>query len=69
MISEILINILGYILFIGFCLCFFAGSVYLIIDSIQKYLEDTDLFYLLETVLGCIGIMIIAILVLKALRL
>jgi hypothetical protein len=65
MISKILVDILGYVLFISFILCFLGGCIYLIIDSIRKYLEDTDLFYLLEAVLGCIGIMIIAIIILK----
>lgn len=66
MISGILSTILGYILFIGFILCFSAGCLYLIIDGIQKYLEEANGFHLFGIIVGCIGVMIIAIIVLKA---
>ena len=66
MISGILSTILGYILFIGFILCFSAGCIYLIIDGIQKYLKEADDFHLFGIIVGCIGIIIVAIIILKA---
>lgn len=66
MISGILVNILAYILFTSFILCFSGGCIYLIIDGIRNYLEDTDGLYLFEIVVGCVGAMIVAIIVLKA---
>ena len=65
MISGILVNILGYVLFISFILCSFGVCVYLIIDGIRNYLEDTGWLYLFETILGCIGIMTVVIIILK----
>lgn len=66
MISEILVNILGYILFTSFILCFLGGSVYGIICGIRGYLEEEDGFCLFMIVAGCIGVMAVAIIVLKA---
>ena len=66
MISEILISILGYILFTSFILGFFGGCVYIIICGIRGYLEDEDGFCIFIIAAGCIGIMIIVIIVLKA---
>ena len=66
MISGILSSILAYILFISFILAFCGGCVYLIIYGIREYLEEEDGFFLFVTVLGCIGVMIVVIIVLKA---
>ena len=69
MISGILVNILGYILFIGFILCFFGGCIYIIICGIRGYLAEEDEFCIFVIVAGCIGIMIDVIIILKALGL
>lgn len=69
MISGVLSSILGYILFIGFILCFLSGCIYIIICGIRGYLDEADGFCIFVIVAGCIGIMIIAIIVLKALGL
>ena len=66
MISGILANILAYILFISFSLCFSGGCIYLIIDGIRNYLEDMYGLYLFEIVTGCVGVMVIIIIVLGA---
>lgn len=66
MISEILVDILSYILFISFILCFSGGCVYVIICGIREYLEEEDGFFIFATVMGCVGAMIVIILVLKA---
>jgi len=66
MISGILANILGYILFTSFILCFLCGCVYIIICGIRGYLEDEDNFCLFVITAGCVGVMIVAIIVLKA---
>lgn len=66
MISGILSEILGNILFIGFILGFLAGCIYIIICGIQEYLEESDKFHLFMIVVGCIGVMIIAIIALRA---
>jgi hypothetical protein len=66
MISGILSEILGGILIIGFILSFLAGCIYIIICGIHGYLEDADGFCIFVIVAGCIGIMIIAIIVLRA---
>ena len=66
MISGILSEILAYILFIGFGLCFLGSCIYLVIYGVREYLKDTDGFYLFEVVIGCIGVMIVTIIVLKA---
>lgn len=64
MVSGILVNILTYILFTSLCLCFLGGSISLIILGIRG-LEEEDWSYLLIIILGCIGIMITAIFILK----
>ena len=64
MISGILSNILACILFISLCLCFLGGGIFLIILGIQG-LEEEDWSYLLVIALGCVSIMIVAIIVLK----
>lgn len=69
MISEILTNILGYILIGGFVLGLFGGSIYAIICGIREYLEEEDGFCLFVIVMGSIGAMIALILILKALGL
>ena len=66
MISRILADILAYILFISFILCFSGGCIYLIIDGIRNYLDNTEGLYLFEIVTGCVGVMIITIIVLGA---
>jgi len=66
MISGILSNILAYILFTSFILCFFGGCVYLIIYGVRQYLEEEDGFFIFATVIGCIGVMLVAIIVLRA---
>ena len=66
MISGILSSILGYILIGGFILGFFGACVYLIIWGIRQYLEEEGGFFLFATILGCIGAMIVIIIVLKA---
>jgi len=65
MISGILANILACILFISLGLCFLGGGIFLIILGI-KGLEEEDWSYLLVIALGCVSIMIVAIIVLKA---
>lgn len=69
MISGILTSILGYILFIGFILCFLGSCIYIIICGIRGYLDEADGFCIFVVVAGCIGVMIVAIIVLKALGL
>jgi len=66
MISGILTDILGYILIGGFILCFLSGCIYVIICGIRGYLEDDDNFCLFVIVTGCVGVMIVAIIILKA---
>ena len=66
MISGILSDILGTILFIGFFLGFLVGCIYIIVCGIRGYLEEEDRFCLSIIVAGCIGIMMVAIIVLKA---
>lgn len=67
MISGILASILGYILFISFILLLLGGGIYLIIGSIQEYLEGiTDSFYLVGIILGCVCVMLAAIIILRA---
>jgi len=66
MISEILTDILGYILFGGFILGLLGGCLYATICGIRGYLEEEDGFCLFVIVMGCIGIMIATILILKA---
>ena len=66
MISEILISILGYILFTSLILGFLGGCIYGIICGIRGYLEEEDGFCLFVIVAGCIGVMFVAIIVLKA---
>ena len=66
MISGILSEILGNILFIGFFLGFLVGCIYIIICGIRGYLEEEDRFCLFMIVAGCIGVMIVVIIVLKA---
>lgn len=65
MISGILANILAYILFISLGLCFLVGGIFLIILGIQG-LEEEDWSYLLVIILGCVSIMIVTIVILKA---
>lgn len=65
MISRILSDILGYILIGGFILCFFGGCIYLIICGIREYLKEEDKFYLFVIVVGCVGVMLVAIIVLR----
>ena len=62
---KILLDVLAHILFIGLITCFFAGYIYLIIDSIREYLKDKDLVYHLGTIMEFIGVIVIAILILK----
>lgn len=62
MISGILVNIL----FTNFILCFFGGCIYIIIYGIRGYLEEEDGFYLFAIIIGCISVMIVVIIVLKA---
>ena len=69
MISGILVNILGHILFIGFILCFLGIAIYLIIDGIRKYLENINLLFIFEIVLGCVCVMTAIILALMVLGL
>ena len=66
MISGILSEILGSILLIGFFLGFLVSCIYGIICGIRGYLEEKDEFCIFAIVAGCIGIMIVAIIVLKA---
>jgi len=66
MISGTLSTILACILFISFILCFFGGCVYLIIYGIRQYLEEEDGFFIFATIMGCVGAMIVIIIVLKA---
>jgi len=66
MISGILSDILGDILIIGFILCFLAGCVYIIICGIREYLEEEDKFCLFVIVAGCVGVMLVAIIILRA---
>ena len=66
MISEILADILSYILFISFILCFSGGCIYVIICGIRGYLEEEDGFCIFVIVAGCVGVMIVAIIILKA---
>lgn len=66
MISGILSEILGDILITGFTLGFLTGCIYIIVCGIRGYLEEEDKFCLLVIVAGCIGVMIIAIIVLRA---
>lgn len=66
MISGILLSIFGYILFIGFILCFLGGSIYIIICGVRGYLAEEDGFCLFVIAMGCVGVMIVAIIVLKA---
>lgn len=67
MISGILANILGYTLFISLILFLLGSGIYLIITGIREYLEDAEnsLFYLFGIILGCICIIIAAMLILK----
>jgi len=65
MISRILANILAYILSISLSLCFLGGGISLIILGIRG-LEEEDWSYLLVIALGCVSIMIVAIVILKA---
>lgn len=69
MISGILTSILGYILFIGFILGFLGGCIYIIICGIRGYLDEADGFCIFVVVAGCIGVMFVAIIVLKTLGL
>ena len=69
MISGILSSILGYILFVGFILCFLGSCIYIIICGIRGYLDEADGFCIFVIVAGCIGVMIVAIITLKALGL
>jgi hypothetical protein len=64
MISGILSDILAYILFTSFILCFLGGCVYLIIYGIREYLEEANGFFIFATVLGCFGVTIVAIIIL-----
>jgi hypothetical protein len=66
MISGILSDILGYILIGGFILCFFSGCIYVIIRGIREYLEEEDKFCLFVIVAGCVGVMMVAIIILRA---
>ena len=66
MISGILSNILGYILIIGFILGFLGGSIYLIIYGVREYLAEKNWVWLSLTVFGCISVMAVIILILKA---
>ena len=66
MISEILTDILMYILFTSFILGFLGVCIYLIIDGVREYLENTEGLYLFQVVMGCIGIMLNVIIILKA---
>ena len=66
MISGILSNILGHILIVGFILCFLGGCIYVIIRSIREYLEEEDKFCLFTIAAGCVGVMIVVIIILKA---
>jgi len=65
MISEILSNILGYILIGGFILGFLGGCVYIIICGIQGYLREEDGFCIFIIAAGCVGVMIVAIIILR----
>ena len=66
MISGILSGILGCILMIGFILCLLSGCIYIIICGIRGYLDEADRFCIFVIVAGCIGVMMVAIIVLKA---
>ena len=66
MISGILSDILGYILIGGFILGFLGGCVYIIICRIQEYLREEDGFCIFTIAAGCVGVMIVAIIVLRA---
>ena len=66
MISGILVNILGYILFTSFILGFLGSCIYIIICGIRGYLEEEDGFCIFVIVAGCVGVMIVAIIILKA---
>lgn len=66
MISGFLSEILGDILITGFALGFLAGCIYIIVCGIRGYLEEEDRFCIFVIVAGCIGIMIITIIVLRA---
>ena len=65
MISGILTDILMYILFTSFILGFLGACIYLIIDGVREYLENTEGLYLFQVVMGCIGIMLNVIIILK----
>ena len=65
MISGILTSILGYILIIGFILGFLGGCIYIVIYGIHEYLEEADRFCIFVIVAGCIGIMMVVIIILK----
>ena len=69
MISGILVSILGHILFISFILCFLGVAIYLIIDGTRKYLENKNLLFIFEIILGCVCVMTAVILALMALGL
>ena len=66
MISGILVDILVYILFINFILCFLGGCIYVIIYSIREYLKEANGFYIFLIVVGCVGVMMVIIIVLGA---
>lgn len=66
MISGVLSGILGYILITGFILCLLSGCIYIIICGIRRYLEEEDRFCIFVIVAGCIGIMMVAIIILRA---
>ena len=62
-------GILSGILMIGFILCLLSGCIYIIICGIRGYLDEADRFCIFVIVAGCIGVMIVAIIALKALGL
>ena len=62
-------GILSSILVIGFILCLLSGCIYIIICGIRGYLDEADEFCIFVIVAGCIGVMIVAIIALKALGL
>ena len=62
-------GILSSILVIGFILCLLSGCIYIIICGIRGYLDEADGFCIFVIVAGCIGVMIVAIITLKALGL
>lgn len=69
MISGFLSGILGYILITSFILCLLSGCIYIIICGIRGYLEEEDRFCIFVIVAGCIGVMMVAIIILRALGL